>query len=427
MFWAICNLLLSLTEMLFLWISTFCFMKVNDQTLFYRRRWYGLSFFAACIAYCGIVVFCPENWISILLQILLTMILGFLLFHRKALPLILDLLFSVVLLLGMEGGIFLCNIILHHTGLQIFPNMAAVGCVSMVCKLLVTVPLAVAMIVWRKSQDSGTLTLRQTLTVLVLPAFSIFFFYSLAQMCTVYVQLHGLWLLLGNIAALLLLNVYFLYLFRYLFRVNKLEQEQEIARMQSELQYRHYEELEQKYRESRKILHDMKNHLQAVEQLYGEGDSGSGDNYVQNLYHMINILGEKYYSSNHMLNIILNEKLSQAQAQGIQVKAEVGDADFDDLQDMDITTIFANLLDNAIEAAGSSQDGFLELKIDRIQDFRVIRIRNSKNLSGQTAKSSHMGLGLVNVRQALSKYHGSLEQQETEKEYGVDIMIPGKE
>ena len=238
--------------------------------------------------------------------------------------------------------------------------------------------------------------------------------------------------------ALLLLNIYFLYLFRYFFRASKLEQEMKITQVQNELQYRHYEELEQKYRESRKVLHDMKNHLQAVEQLYEGENKEAGDNYVRNLYHMINILGEKYYSSNRMLNIILNEKLSQAQKLGIKVSAEVGDADLSDIQDIDITTIFANLLDNALEAAVSAADPWMELNIDIVQDFRVIRIRNSRGVKPDSpAQDSnelplhtslgHMGLGLDNVRQTLEKYHGSLEQTETEKEYCINIMIPGKE
>lgn len=439
MFWAISNLLLSIFEMLFIWAATFSFMKVNSRTVFLPKWYYAIAFAAVSVCYYIGAVFLPESWLTVLLQIIITAILGFLLFHRKPLPIILDILFSVVLILGMECGIFIFNIILHYTDLSVFPNMASVGSAAMILKLLIMIPLAIAMITWKKAHSEGTLTLRQTVTVLVLPVFSVFFLYSMIQMCMVYVQLHGLWLMAGNIIALLLLNIYFLYLFRYLFRVNKLEQEKKMADIQNELQYRHYEELERKYRESRKILHDMKNHLQAVEQLYEDKDRQAGDHYVKNLYHMINVMGEKYYSSNHMLNIILNEKLSQAQADGIKVTAEIGDANFDDLEDMDITTVFANLLDNAIESANSVDNGWLQIKIDTVQDFRVIQIRNAR-ASAQEKRSdpaedrarkqkegSHMGLGLVNVRQALSKYHGSLEQSETENEYCINLIIPGKE
>lgn len=98
-----------------------------------------------------------------------------------------------------------------------------------------------------------------------------------------------------NLAALVLLNFCFLYLFGYWFRSHKLEGQLAEFQMQNELQYRYYAELEQKYRESRKIIHDMKNHLQAVEHLYQAKDGQEqGGAYVKDLYHMLNLLGEKY-------------------------------------------------------------------------------------------------------------------------------------
>lgn len=429
MFWGICNLLLSAVEVFVIWLGTFCFMRVNSRSIYRKKTWYVAGFFLTVTAMYLAILAANNGWSTLLVQIVMTAVLGAVLFHRKMLPLLLDILFSVVLIIGMECGIYVFNILLYHVGYDIFPNPAAMGCAAMIFKMLILFPLISLMIWWKKNYSQGNLTLRQTLTVLVLPVFSVLFLYSMIRMSQVYIQLYGLWLLLINFIALLLLNIYFLYLFRYLFRVSRLEQQIRIAQVQSELQYRHYEELEKKYRESRKILHDMKNHLQAVEQLYEGENQEAGDQYVKKLYHMINILGEKYYSSNRMLNIILNEKLSQAQNLGIRVTAEVGDADFDDLENMDITVIFANLLDNAIEAAGNTEEPWLELKIDAVNDFRVIRLRNSRSDSPacQSEKQGHMGLGLVNVKHALDRYHGSMETCATEKEFSISIMMPGKE
>mgnify|MGYP000072618025 FL=1 len=105
-------------------------------------------------------------------------------------------------------------------------------------------------------------------------------------------------------------------------------------------------------------MHDMKNHLQAVEHLYQAKDGQEqGGAYVKDLYHMLNLLGEKYYSSNRMLNIICNDKLSLARHPAVAISVEIGDVDFSDLRDIDITTIFANLLDNALEAAEDFGEG----------------------------------------------------------------------
>ena len=125
----------------------------------------------------------------------------------------------------------------------------------------------------------------QILLLLLLPLFSVLFLYSLIEMGRIYMDLYGVRLMVVNLAALVLLNFCFLYLFGYWFRSHKLEGQLAEFQMQNELQYRYYAELEQKYRESRKIIHDMKNHLQAVEHLYQAKDGQEqGGAYVKDLY-----------------------------------------------------------------------------------------------------------------------------------------------
>lgn len=442
MLWIMANLGLGIVESLVNWICIFSFMEANGQTIFRKKRWYVLGGMLAAAIQFGTAAAFPGNWMTVGVPLLLTLILGCLLFHRGPQALTFDILFAVVLVLGMECGIFIMNLIAQQIH---FENVLQFGTFCLVIKIIIILLIAWRMIKWRKNELESTLPLRQALVIVALPGFSLFFLYSLLEMLGVYIQLEGVWLVLANIILLMLLNVYFLYLFGYLFRTKKLEAENEFFQMQNEMQYHYYEQLERKYQESRKIFHDMKNHLQAVEQLYEEKNKEAGDAYAKDLYHMLNIMGEKYYSSNHMLNIILNEKFSAARKAGIQVKAEIGDVVFDDLKDIDITSIFANLLDNAVEAASKAGEGaFLDLKIDSVQDFRVIQIRNSRkagdgNMEKRSVDNSkdpgkagnhrvkHMGLGLVNVQNALEKYHGSLEHSMSDTEYRISVMIPGRE
>ena len=139
----------------------------------------------------------------------------------------------------------------------------------------------------------------------------------------------------------------------------------------------------------------MKNHLQAVEHLYQAKDGQEqGGAYVKDLYHMLNLLGEKYYSSNRMLNIICNDKLSLARHPAVAISVEIGDVDFSDLRDIDITTIFANLLDNALEAVEAFGEGaYLNLKIQEVHHFRVISIVNASRPGMK--KEGHMGVSVM--------------------------------
>lgn len=169
----------------------------------------------------------------------------------------------------------------------------------------------------------------------------------------------------------------------------------------------------------------MKNHLAAIQQLYEKDARPATDQYMNDLYHMLNRFGEKYYSSNKMLNIICNDKLSFAQQKGIAVTAEIGDVDFSDMRDIDITTIFANLLDNAIEAAADTPTPYLKLKIQEVHSFRVVSLINSA-LPDQK-KSGHMGLGLENVRHTVETYSGTINREQLADEFHISLMLPGKE
>ena len=51
----------------------------------------------------------------------------------------------------------------------------------------------------------------------------------------------------------------------------------------------------------------------------------------------------------------------------------MGGISLDFLADMDVTTIFANLLDNAIEAGENKKNFWIKIRGEQIQDFTVVK------------------------------------------------------
>lgn len=98
------------------------------------------------------------------------------------------------------------------------------------------------------------------------------------------------------------------------------------------------------------------------------------------------------------------------------------------LEPIDISTIFGNLLDNAIEACRLAED--LEKKKINISvkwknELLVIHITNSRmNGGNKNSKKKIYGYGLPNVCNAVKKYGGEISVQEKENEFIVDIIIP---
>nr|WP_265588795.1 ATP-binding protein [Terrisporobacter petrolearius] len=147
---------------------------------------------------------------------------------------------------------------------------------------------------------------------------------------------------------------------------------------------------------------------------------------------MLNELNQKYYTSNRILNIILNDKYQIIKNTNIDFDCKIGEIDLGFIREIDITTIFANLLDNSIEAAKKVEDNsYIKFHVNKFNDFIVINIVNSmkekpimKNKKIKSTKINHDGLGLENIRKTLEKYDGSLVIDFNEDEFKVNIVIP---
>ena len=185
---------------------------------------------------------------------------------------------------------------------------------------------------------------------------------------------------------------------------------------------------EEKYEESRKLIHDIRNHIQVMEQLYQEEEQPEG--YLQNVHTMLNSLGQQYYTANKLLNIILNDKAAQMRKSGIQDDLKTGELDLSFMKDMDITTIFANLLDNAIHAAEKSSQGWIRMRVQEVRGFVSITMENScqqepvkKGHFYRSSKPGHEGLGMKNIERAVEQYHGDLQCQWKEGVFYTQIML----
>ena len=302
------------------------------------------------------------------------------------------------------------------------------------------------------------------------PAVSVFIIFSLIYTGDVFVQLYGAFLILLNILALVVMNLYIWYLFSYQSKNKKLRAELEIRKKQSEMLYQYYEKVEQRYQYSRKMIHDMRNHLQAIEALQ-EQDADKGKEYVRNMRQMLDNLGIVNYTDNRMLNIILNDKAEEAKKSGIGMEIRIGEIRLEHIRDMDMTTIFANLLDNALEAAEQAEGKrTIRVQADTFHEFTVVKIRNSMPYAGGGTKAeasamevcaaagglekpdvqfmsledagqtepgidgleqkekrgrkSHMGIGLENVRHTLEKYEGGMMTEVLGGEFVVSLTIP---
>ena len=272
----------------------------------------------------------------------------------------------------------------------------------------------------------------QVIGFMIIPLFSIFYLFTLLNYLQIYAGLEDSILFSINIILIFMVNIYTTQIFDNISRNNELQNELNLYHQQSKLQYKYYDNLEKKYQGSRKLAHDIRNHLNTIEELYKANDIESAKKYTDDIHQMLNGLNQKYYASNKVLNIILNDKFEQAEENNIKIECRIGDVKLDFIRDIDLTTIFANLLDNAIEAnLDNVNNKYIRIDIQRFNELLVINTINSinskptiKNKKYKTTKVNHDGLGIENIKKSIENYDGTMIIDFTENYFKVNIVIP---
>lgn len=274
----------------------------------------------------------------------------------------------------------------------------------------------------------------QFFSTLLFPIFSILFLYTLLYFLQFYTGRVQISLFLINVCILFGLNIYFSYAFESLLKNNQLTQELQLMDEQSKLQYTYYEELERRYNESRQIIHDMRFHIQSIEQLASLHETETLTPYTNDLHSMLNKLGMTYYTSHKVLNLILNDKVHKMRELGIEPNFHLHALDLSYLNALDCTTIFSNLFDNAITAASEATTKYIIFEVNQKNDFTSFTLTNTclyppKPTKKQflSTKKNHTGLGLGNVERALAKYHSDLQikinDSEVDKTFSVFFFL----
>ncbi len=402
------------------------FMARNSRTIYRKKRWYVLGL-ALYTAVNGMGICFVKGMLVFPAVMLLAAALGACLYSRQSGALLLDMLWALSIALADSCVNVLSSVWIGYFAWDIY----LYGSLAMAVKIPVELAVTKILVLFVQRERAGKIRWFQAAAAAALPVFSLFFFFSLMRIGSVYLDLYGYRLLGINALLLVALNILDFYVLSYMFRAERLKHEMELTRRQNELQYQYYRELEEKYQESRKVIHDVKNHLQVLESLYAEGRQQQASDYEGDFIALLNQMGQKQYCTNRMLNMILNHKLDQAKTAKIHVETQIGDVDWSDLRDLDITVIFANILDNAIREAAKVPEGFLTLKINEVRDFRVVSLRNSVtghsltgNRNSRAKSGERQGLGLKNVRGALEAYHGTLQISEEADAYQVNLMFP---
>lgn len=180
----------------------------------------------------------------------------------------------------------------------------------------------------------------------------------------------------------------------------------------------YYEELQKQYDSQRRLVHDIKNHLHAIEGLAAEGGASEVVSYISGLEGGAAHSTPVRLTADPVLNSILVRFRRECGEKGLRFSFDLREGEAGFLDAPDVTTLYGNLLSNAVEAAEISDEKAVELSVVHNVDQQVLivsvdnscdepplRDASGRMLSRKRGGRVH-GVGLKNIERVVEKYGG---------------------
>ena len=169
------------------------------------------------------------------------------------------------------------------------------------------------------------------------------------------------------------------------------------------------------------LIHDIKKHLQSIKLLNEKHDSDKINAYIQQLMESSDLRETTNICDNEMLNAILCRYQRQCNDKHIHFHTDIRSGTVQYIYQHDLTSLFCNLLENAMESAENIPDSFIELTVQKKENSPyviIILINSCQNtpvynqegvpVSHKSDNGRH-GFGIKSIKKVVKQYHGNLQ------------------
>lgn len=202
----------------------------------------------------------------------------------------------------------------------------------------------------------------------------------------------------------------------------------------------YYEKLSLVLQQTTSLQHDIKNHLYVLDAYLSAGNYPEAEGYLRKLLLTTPFSFPHVSSPDKTLSAILSVKLYQCENDRIPFDCQISFIRIYQLQPFDMTTIFTNLLDNAIAACQSVKRSrrYIRLSVAQVDTYLYITCENACTKDPVslyrtasfpehrqvTAPSIAPGIGIQNIKKALKAYNGTIEIEKGSQDFSVTILLP---
>ena len=337
--------------------------------------------------------------------------------------------FSELLIMGINAQV----LVLLYTEHVYTPNLIFSAAYSKFVYFLI---IQIILFTMKGRKEISTTFEKAGIGLHIIPILSVFIDLTLCEVC-LYFELPSVMEVSISISSVLLLviNLLIYWLYNYNQKKNKEHTELQLQLQKESDMADYYKQLIQQDEAQKILTHDIKNHLHSIASLVKQGENDKLLSYIENLLQSKDLQSSVRLCDNDMLNAILCRYQRDCANNKTIFHTDIRSGLLNDFSYEEITSLFTNLMDNAMEATSLIADATIDLSIIYQEKAfaTVITLVNScqsnpfDSTTGKllTHKKDAMrhGYGIRSIERVVKAHHGEMTMYYKEKEFHTVIMI----
>lgn len=224
----------------------------------------------------------------------------------------------------------------------------------------------------------------------------------------------------------------------YVFGMERISLEQKKSN-QYALQIAAYKALERQYKESERLRHDLKNHMNVLLEFSEKREWKKLEDYLKTMLNRADLGRGEEASGNRVIDVLLSQNRKRAEENDILWKCDVQVSKLCSVDAFDLCVLFGNILDNAVEACERLQGGeahgtvqpFIDVQASVVKKCFLLEVKNSFDAFDDsrlkcTRKKNlqRHGIGLLNIRDVVQRYNGVMDTELRDNVFVISVLIP---
>lgn len=204
------------------------------------------------------------------------------------------------------------------------------------------------------------------------------------------------------------------------------ERENYYLDIQRVLMQQHYELVKEQIENTRKLRHDIANHIYTLEALEAEGHKEEVSKYREYLKEQYEKLKQTGYTSDVVIDAVVCQKMKTCKEKGIHLDVELLTLSLEQMQEFERMQFFFELIEHAIQKICASRTEDVGGTIHLASEVKAGYVMIECELSPVKGKNMEERTTLRELKCLAEKYGGFLRVENAGKTQKIQAAIKGK-